>query len=347
MVTPGPLGLMIEDLGVKVDSLGMNVGQKPSLQDLIMLRQKTVQRQPDVVQGWMYHGNLASLAAARPRWRSFPVIWGVHHTITKLENEKPMTRAIIKVSARLSRFTDAIIYCSRQSAKDHESLGFAKDKSIVIPNGVDCELYHPKPESRARLRNQLGIPEARRLVGFVARFHPMKDHRNLIAAAKHLLDRSYDVHVVFVGTGTPDQEAGLKAYVAECGVGDRITFMGLRHDIPDIVPGFDVFCLPSAWGEAFPLVVCEAMASGVPCVVTDVGDAAWIVGDTGTVVDRQDSDMLAAALRNMLDLGDEALRVRGKAARERILSEFPLSKMAASYRDVARSVKSARARVAA
>ncbi len=347
MVTPGPLGPMIEDLGVDVDSLGMEVGQKPSLPELMTLRQKTAKLRPNVVQGWMYHGNLAALAAARPRWRSFPVVWGVHHTINKLENEKPMTRAIIKLSARLSRFTDAIIYCSKQSARDHEGLGFARDKSIVIPNGIDCDLYHPKPEVRAKLREELGIPEARRLIGFVARFHPMKDHRNLIAAAKRLLDQSCDVHVAFVGTGTPEQEAGLKAYVAECGVGDRVTFMGLRHDIPEIVPGFDVFCLPSAWGEAFPLVVCEAMASGVPCVVTDVGDAAWIVGETGTVVGRQDSEALAAALHTMLELGDEALKARGEAARARILNEFPLSKMAASYREVARSVLPANPGIAA
>lgn len=335
MATPGYFGPMLEELGTEVRTLGMSVGHRPSAANLLGLRRTMRELDPSLVQGWMYHGNIAAFVAARALWQAKPVIWGIHHTIMKLEKEKRMTRAIIRLSARLSRFTDAIIYCSKQSASDHERLGFDAKKTVVIPNGIDCDKFRPDREAGARLRQQLGIPKARRIIGFVARFHPMKDHRNLIAAAKRLLDQSRSIHVVLIGAGSESEDLSLKSYVADCGIGDHVTFMGQRKDVTSIVPGFDVFCLPSAWGEAFPLVVCEAMACGVPCVVTDVGDSAWIVGDTGFVVPRQDSDALSNALRSMFDLGDEAMMELGDAARRRISTEFPLTKMAASYRDCA------------
>ena len=338
MMTPGPLARMLDELGVKVRTLGMAAGGRPSIGNMLTLRQITRALDPSLIQGWMYHGNLAALAATRPSRRPKPVIWGIHHTLTRLANEKPMTRAVIRLSARLSRRTNAIVYCSKQSARDHERLGFASDKTVIIPNGVDCGRFKPDDEASGRLRQELGIPDDRRIIGFVARFHPMKDHRNLIRAAKRLLDHSSPIHLVLVGAGNETQETELKAFVDECGIRDRVTFMGLREDLPSINPGFDIFCLPSAWGEAFPLVVCEAMASGVPCVVTDVGDAAWIVGDTGLVVPTRDSEALAKALQALLDLDGQALSQRGKLARRRIVDEFPLAKMAAAYQDLSSKV---------
>jgi len=335
MMTPGILGGMIEDLGVEVRTLGMAAGGKPSIGNLLNLRRVARTLDPSLVQGWMYHGNLAALAAARMRRGSTPVIWGIHHTLARIKNEKPMTRAVIRLSARLSGKADAIIYCSKQSALDHESFGFAPEKTVIIPNGVDGQRFKPDPQAGARLRAECGIPEGRRLIGFVARFHPMKDHQNLIRAAKHLIDWGSNIHVALVGSGNEAQEAGLRACVAACGIGDRVSFLGLREDLPRVTPGFDIFCLPSAWGEAFPLVICEAMASGVPCVVTDIGDAAWIVGDTGLVVPMRDAKALAGALQILVDLDDDALKARGGAARARIMDMFPLTKMAKAYREVA------------
>ena len=347
MAVPGSMAPMFEQLGVSIRFLDIEVGRPPAIADILKLRRMTKDINPSLVQGWMYHGNIAAFVAARARRRRIPLIWGVHHTITKLQNEKLMTRAVIRLSAKLSRFTDGIIYCSKQSAHDHELLGFDSEKSIVIPNGIDCSLFRPDPDAGPRLRQELGITDDRKIIGFVARFHPMKDHRNLIKAARQLHDRSCDVQVVFIGTGNESQKNDLRTYIAECGLEDRVTFMGLRQDVQMIMPGFDVFCLPSAWGEAFPLVVCEAMACGVPCVVTDVGDAAWIVGDTGLVAPRQDSNALANALQAMCDLGDDALKQRGATARQRISEEFPLSKMVASYQDFAESIQSKHKNIAA
>ena len=338
MMMPGPLGRMLGELGIEVRTLGMAAGGVPSIGNLLDLRRTVREVDPLLVQGWMYHGNLAALAATHTYRRPRPVIWGMHHTITKLENEKPMTRAVIRLSARLSKRVNAIIYCSKQSAKDHERLGFARDKTVVIPNGVNCDRFKPDREAGAKIRKEFGISDDRRIIGFVARFHPMKDHRNLIRAAKRLIEQSNSIHVALIGSGNEAQEAALKAFIDECGIAERVTLMGLREDLPSITPGFDVFCLPSAWGEAFPLVVCKSMASGVPCVVTDVGDAAWIVGNTGLVVPTENSDALAGALQTLLDLDDEALRQRGSAARQRIMDEFPLSKMVEAYQALADNV---------
>ncbi len=331
MMAPGPIGTLIEQLGIDVHTLSMNEGRRPTFANVLALRRTVRDLNPLVTQGWMYHGNLAALLGARSQRRSSAVIWGIHHTITKIENEKRMTRAIVKMSAKLSRLPRAIVYCSRQSAKDHEALGFAPDKTVIIPNGVDCELFKPDQDARSRLRKQLDIPEKRRIVGFVARVHPMKDHRNLVRAMKLLVEEERDVHLVFIGSGGEEEDKSLQKFIVESGISEHISFMGLRDDVPDLIGGFDIFCLPSAWGEAFPMVVCEAMASGVPCVVTDVGDASWIVGETGIVVKPRDSVALSSALGSLLALSEVELKGRGLDARSRIMREFPLSKMVASY----------------
>jgi glycosyltransferase involved in cell wall biosynthesis len=286
---------------------------------------------PSLIQGWMYHGNLtASICAMLSRQR-VPVIWNVRHSIHDMQHETRLTRGFIRLGAALSSGPRAIIYNSRLSAEQHERLGFDARKTVVIPNGFDCQLFRPRPEMGAPLRQNLGIAPGRVVVGMVARNQPQKDPCNLLKATGLLAARGVDIHVVIAGPGFDAGNTGLAQAIREAGIGERISLLGQRHDIPDIVAGLDIATLPSAWGEGFPNVLGEAMASGVPCVATDIGDSAWIVGRTGLVVPPCNPEALAEALGQLVALGSEGRRELGAAARARVIQNFEVDDIVSRY----------------
>jgi glycosyltransferase involved in cell wall biosynthesis len=335
LMPPGPIGTRLTELSVPVHSLGMAQGLLPSLGSVRRLADLSRRLAPDLVQGWMHHGNLAGTAAwlrlkGRPR-----LVWSVHHSLTGLAEEKSLTRGLITLLARLSRLPHAIVYCSRVSARQHEAVGFAPERGIVIPNGIDTVLFQPDPDARARLAALVGAPEGRPLVGMVARAHPMKDHANLVRAAGLLRARGIDLQLVLLGSGVDRTNEALFAAAKEAGVQeDRLSALGQRDDVPRLVPGLDLLASPSAWGEAFPLAVGEAMASGVPCVVTDIGDCAWLVGGAGAVVPPRDPEALAAEIGRLLGASTEERRALGALARARIAENFALARVARRYAEL-------------
>jgi glycosyltransferase involved in cell wall biosynthesis len=201
----------------------------------------------------------------------------------------------------------------------------------VIPNGFDGARFRPRPEAKARLRRELNVAPDDAVIGLVARDHPMKDPGNLVRAAALLRARGHAVHLVIVGCGLDQTHRELNALVRECGLGDRVSLLGERTDVPEVVAGFDVAALSSAWGEGFPNVVGEAMASGVPCVATDVGDCRWVIGPHGVIVPPRQSEALASALGRLLDLDPEARQQLGLAGRARILQQFSLQEVVSQY----------------
>jgi glycosyltransferase involved in cell wall biosynthesis len=286
---------------------------------------------PSLLQGWMYHGNLAASGCALLSGRRLPVIWNVRHSMHDIGHENLLTRAFIRLGAALSSTTRAIIYNARLSARQHEALGYDPEKTVVIPNGFDCQLFRPRPEMAQRLRHQARIPPGRVVVGMVARNHPQKDPVNLIKATALLADRGIDVHVVIVGPGFDTDNAEVMGAIAQAGVAGRFSLLGERYDIPDIVAGLDIATLPSAWGEGFANVLGEAMACGVPCVTTDIGDSAWIVGDAGIVVPPRDPEALAAGLGRLAALGRDGRAQLGAAARARVLEHFEVDDIVGRY----------------
>lgn len=330
LMPPGPVGTHIAALPVPVHSLGMTRG-RPSLAGLLRLDRLTRRLAPDLIQGWMYHGNLAGTAAWWRRNRRPRLVWSVHHSLTGLAEERSLTRRLIALSAKLSRLPHAIVYCSRASARQHEALGFAAGRSIVIPNGIDTGLFRPDPTARSRLAGCAGAPAGRPLVGMVARAHPMKDHGNLIRAVGLLHARGVELQLVLLGRGADQANEALRVTAREAGIENCLSLLGEREDLPELVPGLDLLVSPSAWGEAFPLAVGEAMASGVPCVVTDVGDCGWLVGDTGLVVPPRDPEALSAALGSLLEMSAERRRELSARARSRIEENFALGRIVRRY----------------
>ena len=204
-------------------------------------------------------------------------------------------------------------------------------RAVVIPNGFDGTRFRPRAVAKAGLRKELGVDPARSVIGMVARGHPMKDPGNLVRAVALLQARGHPVHLVIVGSGLDESNLDLVKLVRECGLGAQVSLLGARTDVPALVAGFDVAALSSAWGEGFPNVLGEAMASGVPCVATDVGDCSWVIGPHGVIVPPRHSEALANALGRLLDLGPDARQQLGLAARARILQHFSLQEVVAQY----------------
>jgi len=332
LLAPGAVGERISAMDVPLLSLGMRQ-ERPLSPAMLRLIPVARSLRPSLVQGWMYHGNLAASGCALLSDRRLPVIWNVRHSIHDIAHESRLTRGFIRLGAALSSSARAIIYNSGQSAAQHERLGYDSSKTVVIPNGFDCQLFRPRPEMAAWLRQEVGIDHGRVVIGMIARSHPHKDPGNLIKATALLAERGIDVHVVMVGPGFDTDNAEIMGAIAQAGVAGRFSLLGERHDIPDIVAGLDIAALSSAT-EAFPNVLGEAMACGVPCVATDVGDSAWIVGRAGIVVPPRDSEALADALGRMVALGCEGRRQLGVAARARVIEHFEVDDIVGRYQEL-------------
>jgi glycosyltransferase involved in cell wall biosynthesis len=330
LLAPGAVGERISAMDVPLLSLGMRQ-ERPLSTAMLRLIPVARSLRPSLIQGWMYHGNLAASGCALLSGRRLPVIWNVRHSIHDMAHENRLTRGFIRLGAALSSSTRAIIYNSRLSASQHEALGYDSDRTVVIPNGFDCQLFRPRPEMAQWLRHEANINPGRVLVGMVARNHPQKDSGNLIKATALLAERGIDVHVVIVGPGFDTDNAEVMGAIAQAGLAGRVSLLGQRHDIPDIVAGLDIATLPSAWGEGFPNVLGEAMACGVPCVTTDIGDSAWIVGHAGIVVPPRDAEALADALGRLVALGCEGRRQLGVAARARVIEHFEVDDIVGRY----------------
>jgi glycosyltransferase involved in cell wall biosynthesis len=336
LMPPGFMGGRIAATGTPVHQLGMKnaasgfraVGRLASL-----LRKD----RPDLVIGWMHHAQLAASIAVRLSGVGVPVIWNVRHSLGGYSSEKPATRAILKVQARVSSTPAALIYNAHQARQQYEAFGFRNARVEVIPNGFALSPPPDQAAARARLEALFGIPRAPLLVGMVARAHPMKDVPNLVTAFARMLDRKTDAHLFLAGDG---MDRPTKAVAAALAVlpRDRWTVTGQRSDVGMWLGGLDMLALPSAWGEGFPNIVGEAMLAGVPCVATDVGDTRWIIDDAGRVVPPGNPEALARALLDLAALGAAVRAALGKAARRRIETEYDLDRIAGRYAALCRSV---------
>ncbi len=324
----GPLAAQFEDFGIHCYGLGMSRGSL-SFSGCRKLHQLLSSERPDVVQTWMYHANFVGGIAARMA-RVPRVFWGIHHANLSPSLNKRSTLLIARVCARISRLIpDRTVFCSHVSAELHWNLGYAKPRSVVIPNGFDTELFQPDPEARLSLRKELDLPQNAMLIGFFARFDILKDHRTFCRAASLVHDSN--IHFVLAGNGITRANSELFRWLQEAGLEERAHLLGLRHDMPRLCAAVDLLTSSSA-GEAFPNIIGETMACAVPCVVTEVGDCAAIVGNCGIVVPAGNPSALAAGWRQLLAQSADERRALGESARNRILERFGIGNIAARYR---------------
>ena len=326
----GALADELRQSRVAVHELGMKPG-RPYPWQLLRIARVIRALQPDLVQTWMYHADLLGAVATRAVAK-VPLVWGLHNSDLDPRRTKRSTRWVVRACAALShRLPTRIVSCSDAGIRIHVRQGYAADRFVSIPNGFDTTALRPQPAQRGAVRAELGLAADARLVGQVARFDPQKDHRNFVRAAGLVAGQRPDVHFVLVGKGCDRDNEALADWIASTGFPARFHLLGLRSDVPRLLAAFDLAVLSSAFGEAFPLVVGEAMCCGVPCVATDVGDAARIIGDTGRVVPPRDATALAGAMQELLGLAAAEREALGTAARARILAEFSLPAIAARY----------------
>jgi glycosyltransferase involved in cell wall biosynthesis len=319
LTTTGELGRRLEDAGVDVTATGMRSPWHVP-RALWRLRRMILELRPDIVQTWMYHadllGGLAAKSAGSPN-----VIWGVRST-DMMRGTRRSTFLLQRICALLSsRLPTRIVCAADASRRAHASVGYDSARMIVIPNGYDTSPRRENDQLRAKIRAEMGFTGDVMLVGCIGRFNQYKDQRNFVAAAGLLARRFDDVRFVMAGAGIDSGNRELMGWIANTGFADRFTLVGLLADVQPCLSSLDVFCLPSR-SEGFPNVVGEAMAAAVPCVVTDVGDAAVLVADTGVVVPPGDSHALANGLAQMLSMTTEQRRDAGRRAQERVAAEF-------------------------
>ena len=330
LLDAGTQGGAIRGLGVAVDELRINCVSGLLLAPFRIVRTFRLFR-PDIVQGWMYHGNLGATIAWLFGRRPCRLFWGIRQTLYGLSLERWLTRQLIRLGAILSRLPQRLIYNSRLSAEQHGAIGYAQDRAIVIPNGFDLLRFHPDAAQRARKRAELGIAPDRLVVGVVARDHPMKDHGSLVEAALEVRQAFPEVLFLLAGSGIDRSNALLASRIGALELNRNFMLLGEIRDTENLYPAMDVCALSSSWGEAFPNVLGEAMACGVPCVSTDVGEARMILGDTGTTVSSRDSAALAEALSSLLRLDEAGRRQLGGRARERIEHLFSIDAVCDAY----------------
>ena len=326
------LAKRMQAIGVRVRTLDMKTNW-PNPLLVLRLAGWIRESKPDIIHTWMYHANLVGALAARLAG-NVPVVWGIHHSALDPRIDKSRTILVNRACALLSRkFPTRIVFCSKASLRIHEKLSYAAEKSKVIPNGFDLEQTKPDPTARASIREELGIPADALLIGMAARFHPLKDHRNFLRAAVRLNEKMPEVHFLLCGLEITWENSQLTEWIEAAGIRKRCHLLGVRQDISRLFAAMDIATTASR-SEAFPVVIGEAMACGTPCVVTDVGDSAMIVDETGIVVPPGDPAALAEAWRKLIEAGPGVRQRLGMDARRRVQQHFALSGIVECYQSI-------------
>ncbi len=331
LMAEGKYFQLLTNNGIKVINLNMPRG-KITLTGIWGLFHFIKTQQPDAIQTWLYHsdfiGGLVSFLAGKKN-----IYWGIRHNNLNRCTSKFGTIVVAKICAYLSRWIPKkIVCCSHEAAKAHIAFGYRADKISVIPNGYDLDKFTPDINTRKESRNRINISKKQFLLGMVARFDIIKDHKNLLAALGIVNKRGINFYCLLAGTGIDASNKELSELIDKESIRDNLILLGRQDNIHLIMNMLDVHILSSS-DEAFPNVLAEAMACGIPCISTDVGDASSILGNTGWIVKKQNPAALASAIieaRNT-SLNNNSWQNRKIEARSRIIENYSIENMVAEY----------------
>ena len=327
LTTLGTYGAQLKAIGVNVTALDI----KCAPWRVRMLSGLVRRRDPDIVQGWMYHGNLAALFS---RTSSSRLVWNVRHGLENVRGEKRTTRWAIQANAQFSARPDKVLFNAEIARLQHLKAGFAEENTQVIPNGFDTEVFKFDQEQRSKLREQLGIPNAAFVIGHLGRFHPVKDHDSFLNAGLEIIANRPGTHLILAGSGVGYETSFFDERIP-MSVRSRVHLLGDRRDVSAVLSAIDLYA-QSSLVEGFPNVLGEAMATGLACVATSVGDSGFVLGDAGKIIPPGDAFSLKTALEMFLN--DPGLRaISGARARRRIETDFPLDSTAQAYIKLYRS----------
>lgn len=294
----------------------------PFLSRLVRLLRK---ERPAVMHSYLGVPNILA-TLLKPLLPGTRIILGVRASNVDLSRYDWLSRLAYALERRLARFADLIIANSYAGKRHAVANGFQENKIVVIPNGIDTEYFRLDPEGRRQVRSVWGLGDDEILVGIVARLDPMKDYPTFLEAASRIARERHDVRFVCVGDGPVAYTEALKQQAAALGLTKQLIWAGARDNMPAVYSALDLSS-SSSFSEGFSNTIAEAMACGVPCVVTDVGDSKQIVGDTGFVVEPGNPAALASAWQVALGERGAAKARRGQMARERVIEHFSLERL--------------------
>ena len=336
LIQDGPIADQIRTLGVPVTSLGMRPGV-PDPRALWGLVRTLRGFRPDLIQSWLYHADLMS-SLARPWVGKPPVVWNLRHATLDPQHDSRSTIWTAKACAWLSRRSPARILVNTVSGRRvHAEHGYDDGKMQVVPNGFDLERFQPSTEARTEMRLALGIPEDTLLIGLVARFSDLKGQAVFIRAMGQVASQMPRAHFVLCGTNITAANTTLTQWVEETGYPQHFHLLGERMDVERVHAALDVEVSASV-SEAFSNSIGEALCCGVPCVVTDVGDSAWLIENAGRVVPAQDAPAMTQACVDILSAPAMERVALSQCARQRMERSFDIHVIARQYHDIWREV---------
>jgi glycosyltransferase involved in cell wall biosynthesis len=322
----------IIEAGIPLVTMGMKPGV-PSPAGVFRLIRHLRKLRPDVIQTWMDHSNLIGGIAGRfvPGAK---VVWGIHHSNHVPGLTKRSTLMTVRACGMLSGVVPAkIVCCSETSRAMYSASGFACRKIRVIPNGFDTGRFQPDSQARLAIRAELGLNADAILIGLVARYDPLKDHATFLRAAGLLQEKWPNVHFLLCGNKVDADNPALTEQIAALNLSGACHLLGPRRDVPRIFAALDI-ATSSSISEAFPLAIGEAMSCGIPCVATDVGDSALMIGPSGKIVPPSDPAALAAGWAELLQMDAAARAQIGAASRERVRERFDLDAVTWQYQSL-------------
>ena len=333
---PGYFSTKLEEAGIPVHHVGW--GAVGSVRALFRLHKLVRSLDADVVQTWMYRANVFGGLSAK--LVGSPIVWNIRCSSWDV---LPLpTQLLAHVGGFLARFVPRrVINCSAVSRRLHARLGYDAADGVVIPNGYDPALFGPDEQARDAIRQELNVPSDGFVLATIGRWHVQKGLPELLQAVRILRDRKLPVTLLMVGRDLDEGNGDLTDLIARTGGGEALRLLGNREDVADLARAADLHVLASIGAEGFPNAVAETMLSATPNVVTDVGDAALVVGDTGWVVPPRDPERLADAVEvayREFARSPDKWAERRSAARDRIVREFPLDRMIDTYEAVWRGI---------
>lgn len=327
------IGEELQDQGISVVTLG---GRNGILLPSQMFAVTKIFRrcEPDVVHCWMYHANLVGYglmgmrrSVARPLF-----VTSVRAAIDAPGQERMSVRFVRRLDALFSGRADAIVFNSYRGAEQHAAIGYQMRQATVIHNFFDTDRFKPRPEDRQSVR--LSLAEDRfPLVALVGRFDPLKGHLIFLQAAKVVKAKCPESQFLLLGRGCESTNVTLSGWIRELDLVGAVSLLGERRDVAQILSAVDL-AVSSSLSEGFSNVIGEAMACGTPCVVTDVGDSAHLVGDSGLVVPPGDPVPMAKAIIDLTERPADARQALGERARQRIISDFGTAPIVGKFADL-------------
>ena len=313
----GPLEADLREASVRVLPLNKR-GRWDVLGFLMRLVRTVLHERPDLLH--TYIGNLMTVFV-QPFLPSMKIVWGVRCSNIDFSRYDWLFRTSHALECRLARSADLIIANSHAGRRGHVADGYPGDKTVVIPNGIDTVRFFPNPEARERVRAQWGVGRDESLIGLVGRLDPMKDHETFLQAAVLLLQERKQMRFVFVGDGPSDYRIALQERAHALGLTNHLLWVGAQSQVVDVYNALDLL-VNSSYGEGFSNVLGEAMACGVPCVATDVGDSGLVVGDVGELVTPKDPVALKTGIQRALNRKPGVTEIR-----QHIVEHFSLENL--------------------